>query len=93
VEEWYAHETGAPDDEDLLHDPLVNGGFHSDKGTFPWRGIPNVGALILLILTLPHPPYPLPVMTFFRNKHVTHVLREIYVPTTLVSGPLSPHHR
>ena len=41
-----------PDDEDQLHDPRSDTYLKADSATMPWRGILNVGLLILIILGL-----------------------------------------
>lgn len=41
-----------PDDEDLLHDPRSDVYLKADFNAMPWRGILNVGLLILIILGL-----------------------------------------
>ncbi|KAF8339437.1 beta-glucan synthesis-associated [Amanita rubescens] len=41
-----------PDDEDLFHDPRSDVYFKADPNGMPWRGILNVGLLILIILGL-----------------------------------------
>lgn len=41
-----------PDDEDQLHDPRSDTYLKADSATLPWRGILNVGLLILIILGL-----------------------------------------
>jgi hypothetical protein len=41
-----------PDDEDQLHDPRSDVYLKADANAMPWRGILNVGLLILIILGL-----------------------------------------
>ncbi|KAJ6538483.1 beta-glucan synthesis-associated [Mycena vulgaris] len=53
-------ELDPPDEEDFLHDPEYKGGKDGYQGarkfkhrsSFPWRGLANVGVLIILILAL-----------------------------------------
>jgi beta-glucan synthesis-associated protein KRE6 len=41
-----------PDDEDLLHDPRSDVYLKADAAAMPWRGVLNVGLLLLIILGL-----------------------------------------
>ncbi|TFK35297.1 beta-glucan synthesis-associated protein-domain-containing protein [Crucibulum laeve] len=52
----------------MLHDPSEKGGLKGDKGHFPWRGLLNVGVLLLLILGLLCLFVFYPVMTFYRDQ-------------------------
>ncbi|CAA7270511.1 unnamed protein product [Cyclocybe aegerita] len=61
-------ENEAPDDEDLLHDPNRKGGMRGDKGAFPWRGIMNVGVIIVLLLALLCLFIFYPVLSFYRDE-------------------------
>ncbi|KAJ3494568.1 hypothetical protein NLJ89_g10781 [Agrocybe chaxingu] len=61
-------ENEAPDDEDLLHDPSRKGGMRGDKGAFPWRGIMNVGVIIILLLALLCLFIFYPVLSFYRDE-------------------------
>lgn len=56
-----------PDDEDLLHDPDEKVRFKGDEGEFPWRGVVNVGVIILLVSGLLGLFVVYPVMEHFRR--------------------------
>ncbi|KAF8624603.1 hypothetical protein AX17_007096 [Amanita inopinata Kibby_2008] len=60
-------EMGPTDDEDLLHDPRSDAHFGNSKATFPWRGIFNVGVLVILIFGLLTLFVFYPVYSFYRN--------------------------
>ncbi|KAJ7639165.1 beta-glucan synthesis-associated [Roridomyces roridus] len=65
-----------PDEEDFLHDPTYKqGGYHGPnkfrpRNTFPWRGVFNIGVLIILVCALLALFISYPVITFFRDRNV-----------------------
>lgn len=66
-------ELDPPDEEDFLHDPSYKdkGGYQGSqkfkhRHSFPWRGVANVGVLLLLILALLALFISYPVITFFQ---------------------------
>ncbi|KAJ7094452.1 beta-glucan synthesis-associated [Mycena belliarum] len=68
-------ELDPPDEEDFLHDPKYKSkdGYQGSRkfkrrNSFPWRGLANVGLLILLILALLALFISYPVISFFRDK-------------------------
>ncbi|KAJ7741112.1 beta-glucan synthesis-associated [Mycena metata] len=79
----YAYDPAAddlepPDEEDFLHDPDYkekSGGAQGARkykyqSSFPWRGIANVGVLLLVILALLALFISYPVVSFFQNAPI-----------------------
>ncbi|KAF7355633.1 hypothetical protein MSAN_01480800 [Mycena sanguinolenta] len=68
-------ELDPPDEEDWLHDPAVKGkdGYQvagrkfKHRSTFPWRGVANVGVLIILVLALMALFISYPVISYIRE--------------------------
>ncbi|KAJ7229413.1 beta-glucan synthesis-associated protein-domain-containing protein [Mycena haematopus] len=70
-------ELDPPDEEDWLHDPSVKGkdGYqpgrkYRRRWSFPWRGLANVGVLVLLVLALLALFVSYPVISYFRDLPV-----------------------
>ncbi|KAJ7087387.1 beta-glucan synthesis-associated [Mycena crocata] len=68
-------ELDPPDEEDFLHDPTYNtkGGYQGSRkfkhrNSFPWRGVANVGLLLMVILALLALFISYPVVSFFNNE-------------------------
>lgn len=73
-------ELDPPDEEDFLHDPTKNKGaykgsnkFHH-RNSFPWRGVFNVGMLLILIGALLALFISYPVVTFFNHRGVNNLI-------------------
>ncbi|PPQ82167.1 hypothetical protein CVT24_012639 [Panaeolus cyanescens] len=56
------------DDDDLLHDPDNEGPVKGVKDHFPWRGVANVTALVVLLMALMTLFIAYPVITFYRDQ-------------------------
>ncbi|KAJ6475256.1 beta-glucan synthesis-associated [Mycena vitilis] len=74
-------ELDPPDEEDFLHDPSYKGkdgyqaaGKFKHRHSFPWRGVFNVGLLILVILALLALFISYPVVNFFETEPFTKLI-------------------
>ncbi|KAJ6539690.1 beta-glucan synthesis-associated protein-domain-containing protein [Mycena capillaripes] len=74
-------EMDPPDEEDFLHDPAYKGkdGYQAarkfkHRKSFPWRGLANVGLLILVILALLALFISYPVVQFFSSEPITNLI-------------------
>ncbi|KAJ7498598.1 beta-glucan synthesis-associated [Mycena latifolia] len=82
-------ELDPPDEEDFLHDPSYKGGKDGYQGarqfkrrhSFPWRGLANVGVLLILILALLALFISYPVISFFHNAPLNCPDRRQHPPT------------
>ncbi|KAF7332337.1 hypothetical protein MKEN_00115400 [Mycena kentingensis (nom. inval.)] len=71
-----ADELDPLDDEDFLHDPTYKGGKNGYQGptnfkrkhSFPWRGIANIGMLLLVVGAILALFITYPVVSFFRDE-------------------------
>lgn len=74
-------ESDPPDEEDFLHDPAYKGkdgyqaaGKFKHRKSFPWRGLANVGLLILVVLALLALFISYPVVQFFKTAPVINAI-------------------
>jgi hypothetical protein len=76
-------ELDPPDEEDFLHDPSYKGkdGYQAagarkfkHNSSFPWRGIANVGLLVLVILALLALFISYPVVSFFQTEPINRLI-------------------
>jgi hypothetical protein len=79
-----------PDDEDQLHDPRSDIYLKADSATLPWRGILNVGLLILIILGLLTLFIFYPVYTWYTQlSKFAAEANNLHINATGQSSPLS----
>ncbi|KAJ6527706.1 beta-glucan synthesis-associated protein-domain-containing protein [Mycena capillaripes] len=74
-----ADELDPPDEEDDLHDPKSKDGYHAlprfkFRNSFPWRGVANIGVLLLLVLALLALFISYPVVSYFQNRLTTDLI-------------------
>ncbi|KAJ7437784.1 beta-glucan synthesis-associated [Mycena galericulata] len=74
-------ELDPPDEEDFLHDPAYKdkSGYQGarkfkHRSSFPWRGVANVGVLLLMILALLALFISYPVITFFTTQPINNLI-------------------